>query len=219
MFKILTSAADALALVAVVLVLFLLPFVHAADDSMTYIEYRVLAPSIKPGTFEGAVRKLWRYTDSYARVEEVPNPQTGIHGLLISNAPNSYLINRYNNVAQHIVDSGPTFNVIVPVFPSERSPQFKGLQMGRELAFLTSNGATEGSDETIDGVSYRVFVLKLEDSEIKLLLDKRTKQPRQLSIRNPRVQYALRYDAYRTDVPVDLTLFSVPQDVRIIRAN
>jgi hypothetical protein len=59
----------------------------------------------------------------------------------------------------------------------------------------------------------------VEDSEIKLFLDKRSKQPRQVSIRNPRSQYALRYERYRTDLPVDLSLFSVPRDVQVNRAN
>ena len=80
------------------------PAVNAADGSMVYIEYRFIAPNIQPGSFEASVRKLWRYTDSYARVEEVPNPQIGIHGLIIANAPNSYLINRYTKVAQYVVD-------------------------------------------------------------------------------------------------------------------
>src|SRR4249920_3685354 len=114
---------------------------RSADRSMVYIEYRFIAVNIKPGSFEASVRKLWRYKDSYARVEEAPNPQTGIHGLLIANAPNSYLINRNTKVARHVVDPGPTYNVVIPVFPSERDGKLKGLQMGRELAFFKANGA------------------------------------------------------------------------------
>ena len=206
-------------LLALLLFAVLVPLTGAADDSMVYIEYRLIAPEVKPGTFAASVRKVWRHTDSYARIEEEPDPQTGIHGLMISNAPNSYLINQFNKVARHIVDPGPTYNVIIPVFPSERSPKFKQLQMGRELTFLRANGAVAASDQVIGDVPCSVLVAKVEDSDITLFLDKKSKQPRQISISNPRNRYAVRYEAYRTDLPVDLTLFRVPKDVQVVRAN
>lgn len=65
--------------------------------------------------------------------------------LLITNAPNSYLINRYTNVARHVVDPGPTYNVVIPVFPSERDGKLQGLQMGRELAFFRADGSVSVS--------------------------------------------------------------------------
>jgi outer membrane lipoprotein-sorting protein len=192
---------------------------RSADRSMVYIEYRFIAVNIKPGSFEASVRKLWRYRDSYARLEEAPNPQTGVHGLLIANAPNSYLINRNTKVARHVVDPGPTYKVVIPVFPSEREGKLKGLQMGRELAFFQANGAVAVPDEPIDIAMCSVLRAKVEDSEIKLFLDKESKQPRQVSIRNPRSEYSIRYVRYRTDLPVDLSLFSVPKDVQVTRAN
>jgi hypothetical protein len=201
------------------LIALLAPAANAADRSMVYIEYRFIAVNIKPGSFEASVRKLWRYKDSYARVEEAPNPQTGIHGLLIANAPNSYLINRNTKVARHVVDPGPTYNVVIPVFPSERDGKLKGLQMGRELAFFKANGAVALPDEPIDIAMCSVLRARVEDSEIKLFLDRDSKQPRQVSIRNPRSEYAVRYVRYLTDLPVDLSLFSVPKDVQVTRAN
>jgi len=206
------------------LIALLAPAVHAADGSadrsMVYIEYRFIAVNIKPNSFEASVRKLWRYTDSYARLEEAPNPQTGIHGLLIANAPNSYLINRYTKVARHVVDRGPTYNVIIPVFPSEREGKLKQLQMGRELAFFRANGAVAALDEPVDTTMCTVLRAKVDDSEIKFFLDKGSpQQPRQVWIRNPRSEYAVRYVRYRTDLPVNLSLFAVPKDVQISRAN
>jgi hypothetical protein len=202
------------------LIALLAPAANAADRSMVYIEYRFIAVNIKPGSFEASVRKLWRYRDRYARLEEAPNPQTGIHGLLIANAPNSYLINRSTKVARHVVDPGPTSNVVViPVFPSERDGKLKGLQMGREPAFFQANGAVALPDEPIDIAMCSVLRARVEDSEIKLFLDRDSKQPRQVSIRNPRSEYAVRYVRYLTDLPVDLSLFSVPKDVQVTRAN
>jgi len=199
------------------LIALLAPAAHAADRSadrsMVYIEYRFIAVNIKPNSFEASVRKLWRYTDSYARLEEAPNPQTGIHGLLITSAPNS-------SDPRHVVDRGPTYNVIIPVFPSERDGKLKQLQMGRELAFFRANGAIAALDEPVDTAMCTVLRAKVDDSEIKLFLDKGSpQQPRQVWIRNPRSEYAVRYLRYRTDLPVDLSLFAVPKDVQISRAN
>src|SRR2546427_12915087 len=89
------------------LIALLAPAANAAEKSMVYLEYRFMAVNIKPGSFEASVRKLWRYTDSYARPEEAPNPQTRIPGLLLAHAPNSYLINRHPKGAAHRLDPGP----------------------------------------------------------------------------------------------------------------
>src|SRR5262249_25530054 len=176
---------------------------RAADRSMVYIEYRFIAANIKPGSFEGSVRKMWRYKDS----------------LLITNSPNSYLINRSTKVARHVVDPGSTYNVVIPVFPSERDGKLKGLQMGRELAFFQANGAVVFPDEPVDTSMCSVLRAKIEDSEIKLFLDKDSKQPRQVWIRNPRSEYAVRYLRYQTDLPVELSLFAVPKHVQVTGAN
>src|SRR5258706_15494184 len=105
------------------------------------------------------------------------------------------------------------------VFPPERTAQLRGLQMGREVAFFRANGAVQALEEPIDTAMCSVLRAKVEDSDIKLFLDKRSKQPRQVSLRNPRSEYAVRYALYRTDLPVDLSLFSVPKDVQVTRAN
>jgi hypothetical protein len=59
-------------------------------------------------------------------------------------------------------------------------------------------------------------VVTVEDSELKLFLDETSHQPRQVSIRNPRAQYAVRYEVYRTDFPKDMSLFRMPEDVRLV---
>jgi len=117
------------------------------------------------------------------------------------------------------VDPGSTYNVVIPVFPSERDGKLKGLQMGRELAFFQANGAVVFPDEPVDTNMCSVLRAKIEDSEIKLFLDKDSKQPRQVWIRNPRSEYAVRYLRYQTDLPADLSLFAVPKDVQVTRAN
>ena len=123
---------------------------RAADRSMVNIEYRFIVVNIKPGSSEGSVGKMWRYKDSYARLEER-----------------------------------------AVVFP----------------------------DEPVDTNMCSVLRAKIEDSEIKLFLDKDSKQPRQVWIRNPRSEYAVRYLRYQTDLAADLSRFAVPKDVQVTRAN
>ena len=86
-----------------------------------------------------------------------------------------------------MVDPGPTYNVVIPVFPSERDGKLKGLQTGRELAFFQVSGAVPLPDEPIDTAMCSALRAKVDESEVKLL--------------------------------VDLSLFSVPKDVQVTRAN
>src|SRR5258705_12829241 len=113
------------------LIALLAPAANAAEKSMVYIEYRFIAVNIKPGSFEASVRKLWRYTDSYARLEEAPNPQTGIHGPLIAHPPNSYLNNRHTKVARHLVVPRPTYQRVIPVLPPMRNGNLEVSPLGQ----------------------------------------------------------------------------------------
>src|SRR5262245_42772936 len=89
----------------------------SADPSVTHIDYRFISKDLVPGSFEASTRRMWRAGNAFLRIEEEPDPALHIHGVMISNAPHTWLWNRYENTASHVLDPGPTFNVIVSVFP------------------------------------------------------------------------------------------------------
>jgi hypothetical protein len=91
-----------------------------------------------------------------------------IHGLLIGNEPDAWMINLESMTGRHIVDSGPTFNCRLPIF----SPLGKNdgpdlltndLQFGRELEFLEKLGASPQAGPVIHDYEKQPFDAKLFD--------------------------------------------------------
>ncbi len=196
---------------------------HRADASegweIIYIEYRFVAPTIEPGSFEASTRKVWRSGDRYLRIEEAPDPKQGIHGVMIVNEPDSWLWNRLNNVARHIVDPGPTFIVRFPIFLAESLKKLQGLELGRERDFFSAHGATVIPDQILDGVECTVQSLQVDDSTLVLYLRKSDGSPFQLSINNPRNSHAVRFERYEVRSQFEPSLFAAPEGARIIEAK
>ncbi len=188
----------------------------AGDERMTYIEYHVLASSIAPDSFDGARRKLWRLGDGKLRLEEPLNPKNGAQTLLVANLPDAWLVDRARGKGSHMTDPGPTYNVVFPVFQVGAPVALNSLQMGREKAFLESRGTAGAADEVIEGKPCKVLTWELDDTSVKLWVDAGSNVPRQISMRTPQVEYAIRYDVYRTDLVPDVALFAKPEGVEIV---
>lgn len=189
------------------------------EERVTFIQYHLVASWVKADSFEGAPRKLWRYKDHHLRYEEPRNPANGSEILLIANAPDAWLINRTTRTGNHMVDPGPTFNVLFPVFQGGAPASLQRLQMGREVEFFQTRNAEVLADEAIDGVACKVMKLELGDTAATLWIDRSTSLPRQVSMRNPKVEYAVRYDVYRVDGALDMALFAKPTDVEISKGK
>ncbi len=189
----------------------------AADgqERVTFIQYRLIASWAKEGSFDAAPRKLWRYKDHHLRYEEPRNPANGSEVLLIANAPDAWLINRTTRTGSHMVDPGPTFNVLFPVFQGGAPASLQRMQMGREVEFFQTRNAEVLPDEVIEGVACKVLKLEVADTTATLWIDKNSSLPRQARMRTPKVEYAVRYDVYRVDGPLDMALFAKPADVEI----
>lgn len=198
-----------------VLSTFLPPRALADDERMTYIEYHVIASWITPDSFDGARRKLWRLGDRMLRFEEPLNPKNGAQTLLVANLPDAWLIDRAHGKGSHMTDPGPTYNVVFPVFQAGAPAALKSLQMGRERTFLEARGTKDAPDEPIDGKPCKVLTWELDDTAVKLWVDADSNLPRQISMRTPKVEYAVRYDVYRTDLAPDAALFKKPDGVEI----
>ena len=190
-----------------------------ADPPVTRIDYRFISKDLVPGSFEASTRKMWRAGDSFLRLEEEPDPAQHIHGVIISNAPHSWLWNRYENTARHVVDPGPTFDVIVSVFPWVTSPELRKLQMGREVAFFEEHKAKRISDAVLDGVAVTVHLLNLDGYKVTLFARKDNGKPFQFVLDDPKEPYIMRYETFEEGLPFDRKLFELPANVRVIEAK
>ncbi len=194
------------------LVLLACSFAVHAQEKMLYVEYRVLSPALPPSSAESQTRKLWLVGNKYMRFEDVPNPGTGVHGLIIVAEPNIWVIDRKSNQGQRSVDPGPSHAVHFPMLATESSARLRQLEFGGELAFFQQNGARELASQVVDGVTCRVFAMEVDERELLLYLRKDDK-PFQITVKNDSGEYSVRILKYEPDTKPDLGLFKPPVGV------
>lgn len=188
-------------------------------EPLIYIEYKFNSDRIKPGTFEDSTRKLWRVGHRYLRLQEAPDPAAQIHGLIITNAPNTYLINLFTMQGKHVVDPGPSIDVHVPVFAAERHERLKALEMGHEFEYFAAPNTKIKYGVAIDGVRFDRYNVYFGDFEICMFAFAGTQTPFIVSLKHPDRDYAVQYLKYEARDDVDYTLFDVPEGVKLTRVQ
>lgn len=168
--------------------------------------------------------------EKYNRSEEAPDPVSGIHGLIIINEPDAWIINLMDKTGTHMVDDGPTYVVhdciVSPRNKSQAELQaFKAssiseFEFDKEMEFLKKHKAKKSGSLSIDGVSCDRYELPIDGYLIDLFAKNRTEIPYQLKISKEQSQISyLRYDTYRTDLQPDLSLFKPPAGIEISEAR
>lgn len=141
---ILGNSARALAIAIIFLTLQQVCVSSDAPAKMTHVIIQMSGTDIPEDSFFTKPKTFWRASNGYCRSAEEPDPANGIHGRLIINEPDAWLVNLADGTAKHIVDHGPTFNCRLPIFALDEA-MVKGkvgeLEIGRELDFFHANGA------------------------------------------------------------------------------
>lgn len=113
-----------------------------APKAMNRIVVQLDSPDLPQNSPARKPRTIYRAGNTYCR-EEAEN-----RDLLIVNEPNAWLVDLEAKTAQHIVDSGPTFNCHLPIFsgPVPNTPDKVdytklGLEFGYELEYFKKMGA------------------------------------------------------------------------------
>jgi hypothetical protein len=189
---------------------------QAADDKMLFAEYRVVSANLPASSPEAQPRKIWQLGKEFLRFEDVPNPETGVHGLIIVDEPDIWIIDRNKGEGQHAVDPGPQYVVHFPILPREQSEKLKRLEFGSELKFFQDNGAKELASQTVDGFKCKLYRLELDDRELTLFL-KPDNLPLQIEVQSASVKYAVRFLRYDPNQKPDMSLFRVPPGIKIIK--
>ncbi len=196
----------------------LTPGTQAADDKMLFAEYRVISADLAASSPETRPRKIWRLGEEFLRFEDIPNPETKAHILIIVDEPDIWIIDRNKNQGQHTVDPGPHYAVHFPIFPREPSEKLKKLEFGSELKFFQDNGATEPPSQSVDGIKCKLYRLKLDDREVTLFL-KPDNLPLQIEVQSASTKYAVRFLKYDPDQKPDMSLFKLPPGIKIIESQ
>jgi len=123
-------------------------FAEETPKTMTKIEVILQSPDIPAGSFAAKPKVFYRAGNRYCRLEEAPDPDQRIHGLMIINEPDYWMVNLLAKTVRHGVDPGPTFNCRLVIFTNgspqsldDESKQIMQLEFGRELEFFKERGA------------------------------------------------------------------------------
>jgi hypothetical protein len=172
-------------------------------------------------------RDLTRFSTArlrYCRIEELPDTEHGIHGLVVVSEPDAWLINLLTKTAQHQVDPGPTFNCRLPLFPddvksaTDASNQLTGLEFGRELAFFQDSAATIKDGPTLQSKTTKAYTVSIGDSQLSLFTNGTPERPVAIARQRGNKREVYWYTTYE-EVPFDSKLFAKPDGVRVADAN
>lgn len=188
---------------------------------MVRIVTRVVGPSVPAGSFAAKPKTLYRLGARYGRVEELPNPASGLHLLVVVNEPDVWMVNRVDRTGQHMVDKGPTYNFRAVIFDEEGMPLLlQTLELGCEGKFLKENGAKPTGGASVRGRACASWVVNAGALRVEVCLDTITQKPLRVVVsRSGAVLMNMEYDSYEDDLAPDLTLFERPTGVRFVEAG
>ncbi len=185
---------------------------------MLKIVARDTTPGIDPNCFAALPKTTYIFGNKYARTEEQPDPPLKLHGLIVINAPDSWLINLWDKTGKHIEipDKCTLYHSTIPPFAKEKPYQkLLDFQYGKELDFMRANNAQE-STTTINGKQYDSSFILVEGIKIELITEKANHTPSMVRVFDSnKMVYSIAYDEYRADIEPNLALFEPPEDIKM----
>jgi hypothetical protein len=198
-----------------------------ADDSpktMTRIEVHLEGPLIVAGSFSAKPKVMYRAGTKYCRIEEAEDTENRIHGLLIVNEPDAWMVNLYDKSARHIVDPGPTFNCKLPIFANvdpkdEAAILYPDLQFGSELKFFKKMGSTGAPGPEEDGKKTTQYVIEIGSTRfVMLTISTSSERPLAVGRAVGDKGEVFIYTSYE-EIPFEPKVFARPDDVKISEAK
>jgi hypothetical protein len=135
---------------------------------MNKIEVHLEGPDIPAGSFATKPKVMYRSGSRYCRVEEAPDPDRGLQGLLILNEPDYWMENLMTKMARHGVDPGPTFNCHMPKFADDPDKEAAGLEFGLEMEFFKAKGATPHEGSVLQSKKTTQYQVEIGNSKLAL---------------------------------------------------
>lgn len=193
--------------------------------NMIRLTVRIQSPDIPENSFAAKPKVMYRAGTGYCRIEEMPDPDQGIHGLSIINEPDVWMVNLMTKSAQHFVDAGPTFNCRLPLFTVDkietatdaRNP-ISDLEFGRELAYFKAKSAVPRDGPVLRGKSTKAYMVEIGDSQLHLFTTGTPERPTAVARQHGNSREILWYGDYE-ELPFDAKLFAKPEGVRIEEAK
>ena len=185
-----------------------------APERMVRIVTRVATPPAEPGSFGAAPKTLYRLGTKYGRVEELPNPATKLHLLIVVNEPDVWMVNRLDRTGRHIVDQGPTFNFRAAIFDKDGMPPIlRSLELGCERAFLAANNAKPAGGAMFVSRRCELHTVTAADFRVTICLGAGKKPMRASIYERGTLLFDMEYDSYEDELAPNLKLFERPAGI------
>ena len=81
-------------------------FSQQSSTTMTKVVIRLQNPNAKNDSFTLKPKTMYRAGTTYCRIEEQPDPERGIHGVVVINGPDVWMVNLLTKTARHMIDPG-----------------------------------------------------------------------------------------------------------------
>ncbi len=193
---------------------------------MTRLTVKLESPEIPKDSFAAQPKRMFRAASRYCRIEENPDLESGVHGLVIINEPDVWMINRLDKTARHIVDPGPTFNCRLPIFvfgedvksAAGFAKPLAELEFGRELEYFRPRSGAPTPGPVLQGKSTMVYSVQSGKSELLLITSGDPAVPVAVVRKNDTTREIFWYGEY-IQLPFDAVLFAKPEGVKIEEAK
>ncbi len=199
-----------------------LAFAEDAPKTMTKLTVKLESPEIPKDSFAAQPKRLYRAGARYCRTEENPDLENGIHGLLIINEPDSWLVNLMDKTGKHILDPGPTYNCRMPIFTNGEDIKsaedlklpLMDLEFGRELEFFRPRSGAPKAGPVLRSKATMVYSVQAGNSELLLFTGGEPEAPVAVIRQKDKVREILWYGEFE-EIPFDAKMFAKPEGIAI----
>lgn len=190
--------------------------------TMTRLMVKLESPEIPKDSFAAQAKRMYRAGSRYCRIEENPDNANGIHGLLIINEPDSWLINRLDKTAKHIVDPGPTYNCRMPIFVNggeikaaeDVRKTLMELEFGKELDFFKPRSGKPKPGPVMREKATMAYTTMVGEWQLFLFTAGNPEIPVAVIRSSGETREIFWYGEYE-QVPFETKLFTIPDGVKI----
>ncbi len=190
-------------------------FAKCSPHKTMRIVMRFDAPELPADHFARKPKTLYRLGEKYGRIEEEPNPETGLHLLIVVNEPDLWMVNRADKTGQHAVDPGPTLAFGAPIAGDVKSEYWNNFEFGCEVPFMNS---VKDVRKSVDGAGNVLYEHEAEDVKASLLVGTNG-IPRRVTIVTGESTFGYIYDVYEQSSDADTRPFERPEGIRFTEAE
>jgi hypothetical protein len=173
------------------------------------------SPGIAKDSFASQPLVMYRAGPQRLRLEEAPDPANGIHQLIVTNWPDSWVVNLLDKTGQHAKDDDMVPVVHAPVITADPSlgvpAAWDKLEYGCESQFFAENKAGQVPTEKHDLVKH-----SLVEGAWRLTMVTARDSPRpsmMILSKDGKVIWAIRYTAYVQQGTAEPALFAKPEGI------